>query len=117
MKCPHGEGSNAEKERRGEGGINIMPWPRKPQMGDRAAMAENNHGITVTSTSSNLQTNKQTTSWQRKPQMGDRAAMAETKHDIAVTSTSSNLQTNKQTTSWQRKPQLGDRAVRVKIKG
>ena len=28
-----------------------MPWPRKPQMGDRAAMAEN----TVTSTSSNLQ--------------------------------------------------------------
>ena len=79
MKCPHGEGSNAEKERRGEGGINIMPWPRKPQMGDRAAMAENNHGITVTSTSSNLQTNKQTTSWQRKPQLGDRAVRVKIK--------------------------------------
>ena len=54
-------------------------------MGDRAAMAETKHGITVASTSSNLQTNKQATSWQRKPQMGDRAAMAETKHGITVT--------------------------------
>ena len=58
---------------------NAMPWARKPQMGDRAAMAETKHGITVTSTSSNLQTNKQTTSWQRKPQLGDRAVRVKIK--------------------------------------